>query len=104
MIPRPSALWVSGALAGALVGGALWLPMPTQAQAPSASDPIPRQSIDGGAARSASASYALHATIGQPDAGATTTSASYSVRGGFHVFAASAPPPDPLFANGFEAP
>ncbi|MCE3004817.1 MAG: hypothetical protein LW860_19305 [Xanthomonadaceae bacterium] len=72
------------------------------AQFRSASFNLPRQSIDAGAGRTASASYTLHGTIGQPDAGAPASSASFSLRGGFHVAGAVAPPADALFANGFE--
>lgn len=72
------------------------------AQASSTSYQVPRQSIDGGAQRSASASYTLDATIGQPDAGPAMTSASYELRGGFHRAAATGPLPDPLFRDGFE--
>lgn len=78
-------------------------PLLAPAQSASASYRIPRQSIDGGAQRASSASYSLNGTIGQPDAGPAMTSASYSLRGGFHL-AASAALPDPLFSNGFEAP
>ena len=72
------------------------------AQSGSASFNVPRQSIDAGAGRSASASFTLHGTIGQPDAGAPAASASFSLRGGFHVAGAIGPPADALFANGFE--
>jgi len=74
------------------------------AQSSSASYQIPRQSIDGGAGRATSATYSLSGTIGQPDAGSTMTSASYTLRGGFHLAAPAAPLPDPLFSDGFEAP
>lgn len=83
---------------------ALLLPWAAFAQSGSASYQIPRQSIDGGAGRATSATYTLHGTIGQPDAGATMTSASYTLRGGFHLAAPAAPLPDPLFSDGFEAP
>ena len=79
-------------------------PLIAPAQSASASYQVPRQSIDGGAGRSASANYTVNGTIGQPDAGATMTSASYRVRGGFHPAAESEAPPDPLFSNGFETP
>ncbi|MBK8069636.1 MAG: hypothetical protein IPK27_19050 [Rhodanobacteraceae bacterium] len=71
------------------------------AQSSSASYQIPRQSIDGGAARARSAGYTIEGTIGQPDAAPPAASASYELRGGFHRAAAGALP-DPLFANGFE--
>jgi hypothetical protein len=74
------------------------------AQSASASYQVPRQSIDGGAGRATSASYTLNGTIGQPDAGTTKTSASYTLRGGFHRAAPAAPLPDPIFSNGFEGP
>lgn len=83
---------------------ALLLPVLAFAQSGSASYQIPRQSIDGGAGRATSATYTLHGTIGQPDASPALTSASYTVRGGFHLAAPAAPLPDPLFSNGFEAP
>lgn len=79
-------------------------PAVTVAQSSSASYQIPRQSIDGGGGRATSASYTLHGTIGQPDAGPAMTSASYALRGGFLAAAPAAPLPDPLFSNGFEAP
>lgn len=71
-------------------------------QSSSASFEVPRQSIDAGATRSSSASYALDATIGQPDASPLMSSASYELRAGFHRLAMNAQLPDPLFANGFE--
>lgn len=74
------------------------------AQSSSASFQIPRQSIEGGAGRATSATYTLNGTIGQPDAGAPMTSATFAVRGGFHRAAPAAPLPDPLFSDGFEAP
>lgn len=83
---------------------AVLLPWAVLAQSGSASYQIPRQSIDGGAGRATSAAYTLHGTIGQSDAGATMTSASYTLRGGFHLAAPAAPLPDPLFSDGFEAP
>jgi hypothetical protein len=89
-------------LAIAILG--LILPLTAFAQASSASYQVPRQSIDGGAARSTSASYAINGAIGQPDAGATSSSASYTLSGGFHRAAAAAPLSDALFANGFESP
>lgn len=94
----------SARFAGVLAGACLLLPMTTQAQSSSASYQIPRQSIDGGGGRASSASYTLDGTIGQPDVGATMSSASYTVRGGFHLAAPTAPLPDPLFSNGFESP
>ena len=88
----------------ALTIAAALLPAAAFGQSSSASYQIPRQSIDGGAGRSASAGYTVNGTVGQPDAGPAMTSASYSLRGGFHLAAPAAPLPDPLFSNGFEAP
>jgi hypothetical protein len=62
---------------------------------------LPRQSIDGGAARSASASFVVVGAVAQPDAGPAMSSTSYQVRGGFHV-AVRAALSDDLFANSFE--
>lgn len=85
----------------ALVALAAMLPSaPALAQSSSASYQLPRQSIDGGNAQMASASYVVDGTIGQPDAAPAVTSAGYEVRGGFHRAAAALP--DPVFANGFE--
>jgi hypothetical protein len=72
------------------------------AQSGSASFSVPRQSIDGGAQRAASANFSLAGTIGQPDAGPSMSGATFSVRGGFHRAAASGAQPDAIFANGFE--
>jgi hypothetical protein len=95
---------VSGVLVALIaLGAVVSLPGPALAQASSASYQIPRQSIDAGAGRATSAAYTLHGTIGQPEAGATMTSASYTLRGGFHLAAPAAPLPDPLFSDGFEA-
>jgi hypothetical protein len=93
------------ALAGLAIA-LVWLGAPdvSLAQSSSASYQIPRQTIDGGAQRSTSASYTLDATIGQPDAGPAMSSASYELRGGFHRAAATGPLPDPLFSDGFESP
>ena len=79
-----------------LVGAAI-----TFAQSSSATYTVPRQSIDGGAQRATSATYALDGTVGQPDAGPVMSSATFSVRGGFHRAAASAQS-ELIFANGFE--
>lgn len=80
----------------------LSVPLPTPAQSSSASYQIPRQSIDGGAGRAVSAGYALVGTVGQADAGTVMSSASCTVRGGFHRTGSAAPSLDALFANGFE--
>ena len=64
---------------------------------------IPRQSIDSGAGRSESALFTLETTLGQADAGATKTSASFSLRGGFQRVAVVQAAPQRLFADGFEA-
>ncbi|MBX3726609.1 MAG: hypothetical protein KF823_11920 [Xanthomonadales bacterium] len=74
------------------------------AQPSSDSYTIPRQSIDGGAGRATSASHTLRGSIGQPDAGAPMSSASFSLRGGFHRLRAPTEPTDRIFANGFEPP
>lgn len=59
--------------------------------------------MDGGAARSDSASYALGGTLAQPDVAASMSSASYQLRGGFHRPASpSGPLPDSVFADNFE--
>jgi hypothetical protein len=97
--PRRNALFSIACASALLLAPALAL-----AQSASASYQVPRQSIDAGAGRATSASYTLNGTIGQPDAGAIKTSASYTLRGGFHRAAPAAPLPDPLFSNGFEAP
>lgn len=88
------------------LGVVLLVPLPGigLAQSSSSTYAIPRQSIDGGAGRATSASYVVHGTIGQPDAGPTMTSATYIVRGGFHRAAAGTALPDPLFSDGFEPP
>jgi hypothetical protein len=92
---------VLGVLLAVLAGGAgIGVAL---AQSSSASFSVPRQSIDGGAQRAASATYGLNGTLGQPDAGPAMSSATFSLRGGFHRAAvASGPQPDPIFANGFE--
>jgi hypothetical protein len=93
-----------GVALGLLAGAGLLVPLLVLAQSSSASHEIPRQSIDGGAGRASGGGYILHGTIGQPDAGPTMSSASYTLRGGFHRAAPGAPLPDPLFADGFETP
>jgi hypothetical protein len=87
-----------------LLGTLLIAPSAGTSQSSSASYAIPRQSIDAGGGRATSPSYVLHGTTGQPDAGTPLTSASFTLRGGFHLAAAGAPLPDPLFADGFEPP
>ena len=67
----------------------------------SASFQIPRQSIDGGASHSSSASYGLVSSIGQPDA-ARASSASFELNGGFLKPVTSGNQPENLFRNGFE--
>lgn len=81
----------------------LALPFVVLAQAASASYQLSRQSIDGGAGPAISPSYSLDGTIGQPDAGATLRSQSYTLRGGFHPRGSNASDPDRLFRDGFEA-
>lgn len=78
------------------------LPERALAQSASASFEIPRQTIDGGGEPANSTTYSLQGTVGQPDAGAPMTSASYTLRGGFQVAAPAAPRPDQVFADGFE--
>jgi hypothetical protein len=80
----------------------LSVPLLAMAQSSSASYEVPRQSVDGGAGHAVTASYALVGTIGQTDAGAVMSSASYALRGGFHRAGPAAPLPDALFADGFE--
>lgn len=80
---------------GAMVGAAL-------AQSSSATFNVPRQSVDGGAQRTASATFSVNGTVGQPDAGPASSSATYALRAGFHVAAATGPLPDSIFGNGFE--
>lgn len=96
----------NGANIATLLIAALALAMPVVsalAQSSSASYQIPRESTDAGAGPASSASFTVHGTIGQPDAGAAMGSASYTLRGGFHIAAPAAPPSDALFADGFEA-
>lgn len=88
----------------AVLGLACLLPLAALAQSSSASFQVPRQSIDGGAQRATSATYAVVGTLGQPDAGSPVASASYTLNGGFHRAAPAGVLPDALFANGFEAP
>ena len=72
------------------------------AQSSSSSYQIPRQSIDSGAGRATSASYSLNGSIGQPDAGARMTSASFRLAGGFHR-ANTVEPGDNIFSDRFQA-
>ena len=74
---------------------------PLLAQSSSSSYQIPRQSIDSGAGRATSASYSLNGSIGQPDAGARMTSASFRLAGGFHR-ANTVEPGDDIFADRFQ--
>lgn len=74
------------------------------AQSTSASFAMPRQSIDGGAGRAASATYSVEGTIGQPDGGPVMNSASFTLSGGFHRAAAVEALPDAVFSDGFEVP
>lgn len=70
------------------------------ASAQSAGGPheLVRQNIASGAARSVSASYELHGTVGQPQAGRSSL-ATYEVTAGFHRAATAF---DGVFASGFE--
>lgn len=79
-------------------------PLLVLAQSGSASYQIPRQSIDGGANRSTSASYSVEASLGQPDAGPPMMSASFILNGGFQRGSSSASQPDQIFRDGFESP
>jgi hypothetical protein len=91
---QPVAARAGAAALIALIAGQAW------AQS-SASYQISRQSIDGGGGAASSAAYLLDGSIGQADAGAPATSASYQVRGGFQR-AATGAAIDTIFANGFE--
>ena len=95
LLARRRAIW--GALAAMVAACGVGIAF---AQSSSATYTIPRQSIDGGAKRATSATYALDGSVGQPDAGPVMSSATFSVRGGFHR-AASAQS-DLILANGFE--
>lgn len=86
---------------GLIVAAAGLLPALVLAQSSSASYQIPRQSIDAGGGRTTSATYSLHGTLGQADAGAPMTSMSYQLRGGFHK-ATPGTEPIVLFRDGFE--
>ena len=79
-------------------------PLLVLAQSSSASYQIPRQTIDGGAGRSNSASFTVDASLGQPDAGQPMSSASFTLRGGFHRASSGAPRPPQIFRDGFESP
>jgi len=68
----------------------------------SASFSLPRHSVDGGAGKANSASFVVQGTIGQADAGAMASSASFDVRGGFHRPTGAGESGDGLFADGFE--
>lgn len=95
LFARRRAVW--GALAAMITVCGMGIAF---AQSSSATYTIPRQSIDGGAQRATSATYALDGNVGQPDAGAAMSSVTFSVRGGFHRAANG--PSDLIFANGFE--
>lgn len=90
--------------AGLLAGAGLLLPVTMQAQSSSASYQIPRQSIDAGAGRAASASYTVNGTLGQPDAGSPMTGAIGALYGGVHRAATGTVLPDRLFEDSFESP
>ena len=57
---------------------------------------LPGWTLDGGGGRSQGSGYALHATLGQPDAG-TSHGGGFALAGGFWPAAT-----DALFADGFE--
>jgi hypothetical protein len=82
--------------AGAGIGVAL-------AQSSSANFSVPRQSIDGGAQRASSATFAVNGTVGQPVAGSAMSGATFSLRGGFHRSTPDAAPGEEIFRNGFES-
>ncbi len=102
---RPRSLTTSTRLRlgiAALLGAILAVPAAGLAQSASASYQLTRQSIDGGAGRAIGATYTVTGSVGQHDAGAPATSASFAIRGGFHR-AAVAERQDRVFADGFEA-
>jgi hypothetical protein len=87
----------------AAIGLATLCPLLALAQMSSAGFQVPRQSIDGGATRAASATFTLVASVGQPDAGSAMTGGAFTLRGGFQrAVEPAGPAPDPLFADGFE--
>lgn len=65
---------------------------------------LSRWTIDGGGGRSAGGSFAIHGTIGQPDADPLQPSAggAFTVIGGLWPGLARAPTGDAVFADGFE--
>lgn len=71
-------------------------------QSSSPSFTVPRQSIDNGGGRSSGTALTLDGVIGQPDAAAAMSSASYTLRGGLLPSGESPERPDPLFNDGFE--
>jgi hypothetical protein len=78
-------------------------PWPTAwSQSGSASYQVPRQTIDAGAGVASSATHSVVMSIGQADAGAPVSSASYQLHGGFLRRGASEPAGDRIFADGFE--
>jgi hypothetical protein len=91
----------SGLSCAALLATLAGFPERASPQSQSASFAITRQGADGGGGRSGSASYGVEATVGQPDAGPAMSSASYTLRGGFHR-PSSAAAADTLFRDGFE--
>lgn len=96
---------ISLRMAGALAGAALWLVIPTQAQASSASEPMPRQSITVRATLTPSPASADGRY--RVDAALRVAPAVQSADGRYRVKAAAAscdPNDDGLFANGFESP
>lgn len=97
-------IWRVGAVLVVFGGAGLLSPVFAFAQSASATYQVPRQSIDNGGGRATSASFTLLVTVGQPDVGATMTSARYILRGGFLVAAPLTPVPDSVFLDGFEAP
>lgn len=64
---------------------------------------IPRSVVATGGGDSAGGTFALRGTAGQAEAHPVpSTGGTFEVRGGFWRGAPAAPPPDALFADGFE--
>lgn len=98
--------WKTAALWGCLpiAMAAFALPFIAAAQSNSANFELSRQTIDGGGGRATSSGYRLTGTVGQPDAGETMISASFTLTGGFQRRL----PPDArselVFKDSFESP
>jgi hypothetical protein len=65
---------------------------------------LPRWTVDGGGGRSTGGTYAIHGTIGQPDADPLQPSAggAFAITGGFWPGAPQVDVPETVFADGFE--